>query len=190
MKKYIRALGVDDSYFVPHKPGKTSLIGILMRAPNYVEGMLIRDIEVDGLDSTDAILDMLASKYGRQVRILFTQGITFGGFNIIDIERIWKESGIPIVVISRKEPDIAKIKSALKKHFKDWEKRIELIEKYPIKKIKNGRFMIFVQFEGIDEDELSSVVSQFTIRGAIPEPLRVAHLIASALHFGESRGKA
>jgi len=189
MKRYIRALGVDDSYFVPHEPGSTSLIGVLMRAPNYFEGMLIRKIQVDGLDSTEAILDMLSSKYGRQVRVLFTQGITFGGFNIVDIRRIWEETNVPIIVVSRKEPDMGKIENALKKHFEDWERRIGLIKEYPITKIKNGEFELFVQFVGIDKDEVQNTVQQFTVRGAIPEPLRVAHLIASALYFGESKGK-
>ena len=130
MKRYIRALGVDDSYFVPHEPGSTSLIGVLMRAPNYFEGMLIRKIQVDGLDSTEAILDMLSSKYGRQVRVLFTQGITFGGFNIVDIRRIWEETNVPIIVVSRKEPDMGKIENALKKHFEDWKKLIAKRSKF------------------------------------------------------------
>ncbi len=189
MKKYIRALGVDDSYFVPHEPGETSLVGIIMRAPNYLEGMLIRKIKVDGLDATDAILDMLSSKYGKQVRVIFTQGITFGGFNIIDIGRIWRVTNIPVIVVSRKKPDMEKIEEALEKHFEDWKMRMEMISKYPLVNIKNGRFVIYVQYAGLDKEEVEKIVSQFTVRGAIPEPLRVAHLIASALHFGESRGK-
>ena len=189
MKKYIRALGIDDSYFVPHQPGYTSLVGVLVRAPNYLEGMLLRKIEVDGLDATDAILDMLSSKYGKQVRVIFTQGITFGGFNIIDIERIWKETTIPIIVVSRKEPDMKRIEEELKKHFEDWERRMEMLKKYPLIKIKNGRFLLHVQYAGLEKIEVESIISQFTVRGAIPEPLRIAHLIASSLYFGESRGK-
>ncbi len=189
MKKQIRALGLDDSYFVPHRAGKVHLVGVVLRAPNYFEGMLKREITVDGLDCTDAILQMLQSKYKTEIKVIFTQGITFGGFNIVDIEKIWKNSKIPVIVVSRREPNLEKIESALKKHFEDWEYRMELIRRYSIEKVKNGNFTIHIQYAGIDWDEALHLIRIFTVRGAIPEPLRVAHLIASALHFGESRGK-
>ncbi|AGB05100.1 hypothetical protein AciM339_1238 [Aciduliprofundum sp. MAR08-339] len=189
MKKHIRALGIDDSYFVPHIPGEVDLIGVVLRAPNYLEGMLRRKIGVDALDSTDSIIDMLNSKYGRQIKVVFLQGITFGGFNIVDIERIWREREVPVIVISRKNPDLRAIEYALRKHFEDWEYRMNLLRKHKIEMIQNGEFEIYVQRAGISMDEARRVISSFTLRGAIPEPLRVAHLIASALHFGESKGK-
>jgi len=189
MKKYIRALGIDDSYFVPHVPGSSNLVGIVMRYPNYIEGMLLREIDVDGMDVTDTLLDMLSSKYGRQIKIIFTQGITFGGFNVLDLERIWNEYNIPIIVVSRKMPDLKTIENALKKHFEDWEHRMKLIRRYEIERVKNGKYEVYVQLVGIEKKDAERIINAFTIRGAIPEPLRVAHLIASALHFGESRGK-
>ncbi len=189
MKRYIRALGVDDSYFVPHRPGKVPLVGAVLRMPNYFEGVLLREIEVDGLNSTEAIIDMLQSKYKKQIRIIFTQGITFGGFNVVDLERVHRETGVPVVVISRKEPNLGKIEEALKKHFNDWKDRMNLIRKYPLERVKNGNFHIYIQRVGISEKEALFAIKNFTVKGAIPEPLRVAHLIASALHFGESRGK-
>lgn len=189
MKKYIRALGIDDSYFVPHIPGSSNLVGVIMRYPNYIEGMLLREIEVDGMDVTDALLDMLSSKYGRQIKVIFTQGITFGGFNVLDLERVWKEYGIPIIVVSRKMPDLKTIEDALKKHFEDWEVRMKLIKKYKIEKVQNGKYEVYAQIVGIERSEAERVINAFTVRGAIPEPLRVAHIIASTLHFGESRGK-
>ncbi len=189
MKKYIRVLGIDDSYFVPHTPGEANLVGVVMRYPNYIEGMLLRKISVDGMDVTDSVVDMLASKYGKQIKVIMTQGITFGGFNILDIERIWKEYEIPIIVISRKMPDLSEIESALKKHFNDWQRRVNLIKKYPIEIIRNENYELYVQVAGLDIEIAEKIIKSFTVRGAIPEPLRVAHLIASALHFGESRGK-
>lgn len=189
MKKYIRVLGIDDSYFIPHVPSQVDLIGVVMRASNYFEGMLRRKIKVDALDSTDAIMDMLNSKYGKQIRVVFLQGITFGGFNIVDIEKIWEEKGVPVIVVSRKNPDLSAIQHALRKHFEDWEYRMKLIKNYKIEKVQNGEFEIYIQRVGISLEEACRIIRSFTIRGAIPEPLRVAHLIASALHFGESKGK-
>ena len=39
-------------------------------------------------------------------------------------------------------------------------------------------------------DELKKIIDQSTVRGAIPEVLRVAHLIAAGVVTGESRGRA
>ncbi len=189
MKKNIRALGIDDSYFVPHTPGSTDIIGVVMRAPNYIEGILRRRIAVDGLDCSEKIVEMVSTRFGRQLKVIFTQGMTFGGFNIVDLEFVYKATGIPIISVSRKMPNMDDIYGALKKHFDDWEKRWKLLNQHKIHRIKNGKYEIFVQFVGIDRMEAEWFVSIFTVRGAIPEPLRVAHLIASALHFGESKGK-
>jgi len=38
--------------------------------------------------------------------------------------------------------------------------------------------------------ELREVIDLSTVRGALPEPLRIAHLIATALAKGESHGRA
>ena len=188
MKEKIRALGVDDGHFVPHKPGHVPLVGVLTRAPNYLEGVLIRKISVDGDDATDSILDMLSSRYGRQVRVVMTQGITFGGFNILDLERVYEESGIPVLVVSRKMPDLNSMENALRKHFPDWKRRVALLKKFPIKRVKNGEYEIYIQSVGLEEEE-EKILRSFTVRGAIPEPVRMAHLFASALSFGESKGK-
>ncbi|HHE75698.1 MAG: DUF99 family protein [Thermoplasmata archaeon] len=189
MKKNIRALGIDDSYFVPHKPGKVEIVGVVMRAPNYIEGILIKKIEVDGLDCSDKIVEMLSSRFGSQLKVILTQGMTFGGFNILDMDKVYRVSRIPIMAISRKMPNMEEIKNALKKHFPDWKKRWELLSSHEIQKVRNKDYDLFVQSIGLAQSEIAEILELFTVRGAIPEPLRVAHLIASALHFGESRGK-
>jgi endonuclease V-like protein UPF0215 family len=39
-------------------------------------------------------------------------------------------------------------------------------------------------------DDLEGSISHTMVQGAIPEPLRVAHLIATAMVRGESHGRA
>ncbi len=187
--KNIRALGIDDSYFVPHRRGKVDLVGVVMRKTYYIDGFLIRKIDVDGMDSTEKIIDMVESKYNNDIKIVMTQGITFGGFNIFDIGEFYEKTNKPVIVISRKKPDMESIITALKSHFDDWERRVNLISSYEIKRIKNGDYKIYIQHEGIIMEDAEKIIREFTIRGAIPEPLRVAHLLASSLHFGESKGK-
>ncbi len=188
MKK-IRVLGIDDSYFKPHHSGKVAIVGVVMRDGNYIEGFLKRTATVDGNDITDCVMDMLNSKYRDQIKIIMTQGITFGGFNVLDAEAVYKETKVPVIVVSRRHPNIERIELALKANFEDWERRLKLIKNTPIEEMRNGPWTIYVQRVGIEKRLAEEIIRKFTVRGAVPEPIRVAHLLASALYFGESKGK-
>ena len=60
------------------------------------------------------------------------------------------------------------------------------IYKIEIKKNKS----LYYQFIGLRKDEAERVIRLSCTRSLIPEPLRVAHLIASAIVKGESKGRA
>jgi len=49
---------------------------------------------------------------------------------------------------------------------------------------------IFVQIAGVSVDQAKEFIEASTIKGNLPEPLRIAHLAASAIIHGESKGKA
>ena len=49
---------------------------------------------------------------------------------------------------------------------------------------------IFAQLTGIDLEEASKILKIACTRSLIPEPLRLAHLIASGVRVEESRGRA
>ena len=59
-------------------------------------------------------------------------------------------------------------------------------EKVKIKKNKS----VYYQFIGLERKEVEEIIQLSSTRSLIPEPLRVAHLIASAMVDGESRGRA
>jgi len=188
--KDIRVLGIDDSYFKPHTTGKVQIIGVVMRTSLYIDGFVKDSICIDGTDVTDAVLRMLAGKYGPDIRVIMTSGITFGGFNILDIERVYSETGKKVLVITRRMPDMERIISALRQNFSDWERRAKLVEAVPVEEIKNGEKVLYIQRVGMSMEEASMLIKKLTVRGAMPEPVRIAHLCATAIHFGESKGKA
>ena len=49
---------------------------------------------------------------------------------------------------------------------------------------------VMVQRAGVSLSEAARVLTEFTVEGKIPEPLRVAHLIAGGVTTGQSRGRA
>jgi len=177
--KVWRFVGFDDSF----GDGVAYIVGCVT-AGSYVEGFLIDRIEVDGFDATDKIIELVnSSKFKIQLKCIFLDGITFAGFNIADIEEIYKRTGIPVVVVMRKIPNFDEISKALRNLNKS-EDRLRLIEKAgEIHEVEG----LFVQIKGCKIDDVRTFIRASRLKGKIPEALRIAHLVASALIHGESK---
>jgi uncharacterized protein len=190
IKPEIRILAIDDSALLNEK---VMIVGTVFRGGDWIDGVLRSEITRDGLDATGIIVKMIKnSKHYCQIRIIMLDGITYGGFNVVDIEELYRETGLPVIVVMRSYPDFEKIRSALM-HFSDGELRWEIIKKAgEIEKLvtEKNRTPIYIQKAGIGAKSAEKVVRLTSIRSNIPEPLRVAHLIATGIIFGESRGKA
>lgn len=190
IKPEIRILGIDDSAL---NSEKIMIVGTIFRGGDWIDGILRSDITKDGLDATPVICNMIKkSKHYGQIRAVMLDGITYGGFNVVDIQKLYTETGIPVIVIMRTYPNFEKIKSALK-NFPDAENRWEIIKKAgEVEKItwEKNSSPIYIQKAGIGLESAKKIIRLTSIRSNIPEPLRVAHLIATGIILGESRGKA
>ena len=190
IKREIRILGIDDSALLSDK---VMVVGTVFRGGDWMDGVLRADITKDGLDATDIICRMIKrSKHYGQIRAVMLDGITYAGFNVVDIQTIYRQTGIPVIVVMRSKPDFEKIKSALK-HFPDGEERWKIIERAGEIEEMTGEKKnnsIYIQRAGISLETVYKIIRLTSIRSNIPEPLRVAHLIATGIILGESRGKA
>jgi len=192
IKREIRIVGFDDAPFIPRSEGKVPVIGVVFRGGDFLDGVIKTEVAIDGMDASDTLIKIVnQSKHKEQLRVIMLNGITIGGFNMINISKIYKKTGLPIIAINRKRPNLKKIRTALQ-NFDDFEDRWKCIEdagkiqKMKIEKDKN----IYFQFKGLKENEVERIIRLSCTRSLIPEPLRVAHLIASALIKGESGGRA
>lgn len=190
VKPEIRILGIDDSSLLKEK---VMIVGTVFRGGDWIDGVLRSEITRDGLDATGVIVTMIKkSKHYAQLRVIMLDGITYGGFNVVDIQELYRETGLPVIVIMRSCPDFEKIRSALG-HFSDGEARWDIIKKAgKIEKLFTGRngTPVYIQKAGIGSKSAEKIIRLTSIRSSIPEPLRVAHLIATGIIFGESKGKA
>ena len=51
-----------------------------MRLPNYVEGVMVSEVDVDGLDATDKVVKIVnGSRYKKQLKLMFIDGIARPG---------------------------------------------------------------------------------------------------------------
>lgn len=193
VKPEIRILGVDDGPFEPESVGEVPLVGAVLRGGRWLDGVLRTHIEKDGTDVTDKLVEMVnRSRHRGQLRVLMVDGVTFAGFNVLDVKKVYRKTGLPVIVISRELPDMGDIRKAIK-HLPGWRSRWKLMENvgrfYQVRTKSRGS-PIQMQFVGIRQADAESVVKLSSTRSLIPEPLRVAHLIATAMVRGESYGKA
>lgn len=190
IKPEIRILGVDDAPFAPHTTQPVMIIGTIFRAGDWMDGVLRGYIVGDGTDATRKIIEMVNNtRHKDQLGVVMLDGITFGGFNVVNIQKIFQATEVPVIVVMRKYPNFEKIKKALKR-FTDWEKRWnDVLEAGKIYEIENKE-TIYIQISGIRLDDAEKIVRLSTTRSAIPEPVRVAHIIAAGVVTGESKGSA
>ncbi|RLE43274.1 hypothetical protein DRJ16_03955 [Candidatus Woesearchaeota archaeon] len=188
VKRYMRILGIDDAPFNKFKDkGKNVLVvGTIFRGGDFLDGLISTKVRVDGRNATKKLIEMInKSKFKPQLRVVMLDGIALGGFNIVDIEELWKATGIPVMVVMRKYPDFAEMFHALDKLGMGWKKK--LIEKAGEPE-RFGR--LYVQSKGLKKEQINEILKLCCKRSIIPEPIRVAHIIASGIVLGESRGGA
>lgn len=190
MKAKSRILGIDDAPF-RFSDENVPVVGVVVQAPSYIEGVLTTLAEVDGHDATDRIAAMIRrSRYRPGLAIVLIDGTAVGGFNVIDIDALHAAIAVPVATVTRKKPDLTAIERALRRRFEDWAERLAVLRTNPIEPIRTPHGAVWVTFVGAPRSEVQEALRLTTIRGVLPEPLRIAHLIAAGIVRGESRGRA
>jgi endonuclease V-like protein UPF0215 family len=184
IKPEIRVLGVDDGFFIPHSKGSATVIGVVFRGGYWFDGVLSTKVEIDGFDATDKIASMIVnSAHYRQVRVVMLDGITFAGFNVVDLKKLGAETRLPVIAITRDKPDLDDIRAALKKLPESQRRWKALLNAGQIFEVstRSDSEKVYVEMNGIHEGDARKIVKLTSTRSSVPEALRVAHLIASGL---------
>jgi len=190
IKDEVRILGLDDGPF-KRTDKDVLVVGTVFRGGRWVDGIMSTRVLVDGLDSTDKIAEMVLNCRFKDLRVIMLDGLAFGGFNLVDIHRLSEETQLPVIAVVRDMPDFKEIKNALK-NLPDSDLRWSLVEKAgkPIQVETKPNKFIHIQYAGIIEEQAIEIVKLSATRSMLPEPIRVAHLIARGVTTGESKGKA
>jgi endonuclease V-like protein UPF0215 family len=182
IKPEIRVLGIDDGKFTPHAKGNVLVVGVVFRGGSSIEGLMYTNIALDGLDATDKLTLMInSSPHHKQLRLVMLNGITFAGFNIVDLKKLNVATKLPIVALTREKPDLDSIHKALKNLPNSDERWHIILEAGEINEIVNKGTKIYVETAGISLIDAQRIIKITSARSSIPEPLRVAHLIASGI---------
>ena len=184
--KRIRALGIDDAPFDRERGGSVNVCGVICAKTRF-EGMLWGEMTKDGWDATEKLTSLVGeSKFFDQLHVILIDGLTLGGFNIVDLPRLHKALELPCIAVMRRMPDWQAIDQALG-YFDDGAERKAILQKAgTVHDAENQCF----QLAGCEVATAKKVLGQLTDTGFVPEPLRLAHLIGSAVKKGESGRRA
>jgi endonuclease V-like protein UPF0215 family len=177
-------LGVDDGVFTPHVEGLVPVVGVVFRGGYWLDGVMHTKVEVDGFDATSKIASMiLNSPHYKQLRVIMLNGITFAGFNVVDIKKLNMKTKLPVIAVTREKPNITEIREALKNLPKSEERWKAMLNAGEIVEVstRSENEKIYMQISGMFEEDARKILRLTSTRSNIPEALRAAHLIASGI---------
>ena len=184
IKPEIRVLGVDDGVFTPHVKGLVPVVGVVFRGGYWLDGVMHTEVQVDGFDATEKIASMIInSPHCKQLRVIMLNGITFAGFNVVNIKELNSETKLPVITVTREQPNFAEIHEAinnLPENEERW-KTIRSAGKMFEVSTRSENEKVYMQTSGILEEDARKILRLTSTRSSVPEALRVAHLIASGI---------
>lgn len=183
--KAIRTIGFDDAPFAKtarHAP----LAGVVCAGTRF-EGLVWGRVRRDGWNANAEIERLLhGKKFLPQLHAVLLDGIAFGGFNVVDLPALAESLGLPCATVMRRLPDLAAIERAMGRMPRAGARLERLRRAGEI----HVRAPFVFQVAGCDPDAMHRVLMAVTDRGHVPEALRLAHLIGSAVVTGESSRRA
>ncbi|MBX3161393.1 MAG: DUF99 family protein [Deltaproteobacteria bacterium] len=185
-RSFSNVVGFDDSPFPLEHRGDVRVVGAVC-ARTRLDGVLATTVRRDGSNATDRLVEIVrSSRFSDHIRAVLLQGIALAGFNVVDLDRLHAELDVPVLVVVRKQPRLQMVKDALLDRTHNGAEKWSLIEKHgPCEKLG----ALWVQRVGLTAAEAGDLLAATTSHGNIPEPLRLAHIIAGGVERGASRGR-
>jgi uncharacterized protein len=180
-------VGFDDGPFDRGRRRAEVLVVGAVCARTRLDGVLSGQVRHDGRNATLRLAALVtASAFDHHIRAVLLNGITLAGFNVVDIHGLAAAIDRPVLVVARRPPRLDKIRRALDQ-LPGGAHRWRLIERAgPMERVGP----VMVQRAGLSLAEARDLLAATTDHGNLPEPLRLAHIIAGGITTGASRGRA
>ena len=183
----VRTIGIDDGPFDRDRRGDVFVAGAVYRGGDCFDGLLTTRVRRDGWNATERLIRMLAgSKFLDQLHYAMIDGIALGGFNVVDIHRLWRATDLKVLVVVRRRPDLGAVRAALDHVSRPAKRWRRILAAGEIREIRG----LYCQLAGLDADEAGEILELTCTRSRLPEPLRAAHLIAGGVVTGQSGRRA
>jgi uncharacterized protein len=177
-KKAIRVFGVAESF---RKGDRSSVLGgVVMRSDLIMDGLCLGHTEVGGDDATSSILGMYRSLRRGDVNVVMLSGCIISNYNIVDVDALSGKTGRPVICLTYRESP--GIEGAIRSRFEEPEGKIARYRMLGarLRIVLGTGHAVYARLASISEPDAKRVIESFTLQGGVPEPLRVARLLAHA----------
>jgi len=176
-KKGLRGLAIAESFREHDTTSK--LAGIVMRRDLVIDGFVFGHAKIEGDDSTDSILAMYDKLQRDDISFLLVSGLIISMYNIVDIKKLSTQCKIPVIGVTYEES--SGLEDTIKHHFPNsYESKIKQYQSLGsrTKITLHTGHDLYIRVEGCEVNEAKRLLDAFTLQGSMPEPLRVAQLLA------------
>ncbi len=169
----------------PLRKRDTLLVGVIAKG-SVIEGVVSSKVQVNGTDATKRIIALVnKTRFREQVRLIAVNGIGVAGLNVLDIEEIRKKTKTELISVTRRKPHPEELVTALRSFSKrsgeEVGERIELVSR--VRKLSGFRLKGFYLQTSLEKADASKFVERSF------HFLRLAHMVASGVTGGESKGR-
>jgi uncharacterized protein len=164
------------------------IAAVIVSLPEHLEAARLGRVRVDGTDGTRRVVALLREVGALEgIRAVLVDGAVVGGFNVLDLEAIRRAVGVPVVAVTRRPPDFARIARALRRWFpRTAARRLALLRRHRLVPVPTGGLPILAAASGCTAADAAWLLRRSARYGYWPEPLRLAHLLASAGSVGRA----
>ncbi|WP_440950581.1 endonuclease dU [Methanosphaerula subterraneus] len=180
-KKGLRVAGIAESFSCS---ARSTLACVVMRRDLRIDGAAFGSVTVGGMDATGSIIDLIGDLHRKDLNLVMISGCVIAWFNVLDPEAISRATGLPVIAVTYEASE--GLENEIESHFPGDRARLELYRNlgertaFPL---STGE-RIYLRLAGIGLHEAGFICDRFTLDGRVPEPLRVARLMARALMRG------
>jgi len=179
-------LGIDDAPFRKGQDREVPIVGVVMEGADLVEAVAVGHLPVDADDATGLLSAWIRElRIFRSVQAVLVGGITIAGLGVVDLDQLTKMIGRPALAVTRHDPAGSELRRALRAA--RLTERLPLLDRSPA--AIEAAPGLYVAAAGLSPAEAAALVRRMLRKSRLPEPLRIAHMVAGALATGQSRGR-
>ncbi|MBS3786783.1 DUF99 family protein [Candidatus Bipolaricaulota bacterium] len=187
IKEQSKIIGWNEGPFDFRQEASVPLVGVITRGGEMIDGVLKTEVDVDGLNGTNLLSTAInESKHSEELNLVVLAGVTLAGFNVVDISKVSENTNLPVLSVTREKVDMESFKSALK-NLTNFRQRWKAVKNAgEISEYKLEGHQIYYQTANLSAHEAERALEVTTTHSALPEPIRLAGIIATSLVRGES----
>lgn len=184
IKKEIRVLGIACSPPTPRRHERVEVVGVVYRGGLWLEGVMRTGFSANAIDVSRRISRMITrSPHHPQLRLITLVSPLLGRYNVINLSELHHWTGLPVLVVTKRKLNQARMARSIRSLPKP-RPRMRALRSLgsPVRvTVGPARKPVYVYSKGLDEADVEEILRVSCGDGELPEAVRVARLIVSAL---------